>query len=386
MFNHTMLKLAIFTLIAMHPLQNTLQAAENEINKSESESDLKPVVKTVLKTVLKTDLKSVPKDEQLRLKLFKDSLNTRRCLTLPKSLTNGSRSIDPELNQFLNDFKTGIEKLDATKLLPLFHPRTVTNLAPVNDLLFSMKLKLGAPFEVSTFRLWAVNTVDGTPTPVVCGGLDHTELQFWPQFGYNLEFAIWIQVLGKQELGRIFATIVNKDDKWYIGALHYHQWTHGGKDYEHWFLSGKKDLEKKHDHSAFVKFDIATKLVDGKKQFLLGIHNQLKSYQKQILVRSKWESDIKSILNEWKVLYLNTILGPNGAGIIIRIEIPGEISANDLTRDCHKMGKTLKNQAWFSNLDGFKCSYVMKGENPGKEGKLGGIYLPLNEIGVIKTP
>ena len=126
------------------------------------------------------------KVEILRSKLFKGSLETRRCLTLPKSLKNGSVSIDTDLDSFINDFKKGIETLDSTRLLPLFHPRTVTNLAPVNDLLASMKLTLGAPFEVSTFRLWAVNTVDGNPDPVVCGGLEHTEFQIVSELGPKL--------------------------------------------------------------------------------------------------------------------------------------------------------------------------------------------------------
>ncbi|MEZ4740945.1 MAG: hypothetical protein R3B45_00605 [Bdellovibrionota bacterium] len=224
----------------------------------------------ILEVIAQDDSKLVQKvaseamTEKLRSTLFKQSLQNRSCLTIHNSLQNGADIIDKDLKDFLTKLSNGFESRNTSELLPLFHPKILDSLIPIKELLSAMRITLGPPFEVSTYRLWAINTVDGDPSPVTCQEQGKASLKFWPQFGYNLEFAIWLQILGQKELGRIFATLVNKEGHWYIGALHYHQWTHAGKDFEHWVYEGQKDLRDDSLHSAFIKFDIASKLVYGK--------------------------------------------------------------------------------------------------------------------------
>jgi hypothetical protein len=314
--------------------------------------------------------------EIMRKKLFADALDKPACLTFPKNLKDDAKLIDPKLAQFLKNLTTGFQSSSAKVLQPLFHPKLQTTVGQINEILASQKATLGAPIEASVFMLWALNTVDGSPTPLNCGGVENSTITVQPQFGPNLQIGVWLQLMGQNELGRVFSILINKNNEWYLGSLHYHQWTHSGKNYEQWYALGKADFEANLKPAAYVKLDIARKLLDGRDQFQLGIHQEMVQFQESVLTITAFEKDMRDILKDWNITSMSSILAKNGAGIAFRIELPQEISANALKADCAKMATVLAAQKWFQKLDGFKCSYLMKGEDPTREGKLGGLYLP----------
>jgi hypothetical protein len=318
--------------------------------------------------------------ELMRKKIFAESLDKAACLTFPKNLKDDAKSIDPNLVKFLNDLKMGFQGSNAKAMLPLFHPRMKAGLTQVKEILASQRGTLGGPLEASIYMLWALNTVDGSPGPLNCGGVENSNITIWPQFGPNLQVGVWLQIMGQKELGRVFAVLVNKDNQWYLASLHYHQWTHVGKNYEHWYGLAKQDLDANLKPAAYVKLDIAAKLVDGRDQFKLGIYDEIVKAQETVMSKDAFESELRSLLKDWKIVYLSSILAKNGAGIAFRIEVPQEISTNALKEDCGKMAKVLAAQKWFQKLDGFKCSYIMKGEDPSKEGKLGGFYISRDSL------
>lgn len=318
--------------------------------------------------------------EAMRRKLFPQSLETAACLTFPKNLKEDAKSIDPKLAEFLNSLNVNIKNNDSESLLTLFHPRLGMKRGTAKELLASQRATLGAPLESSTLMLWALNTVDGTPTPLACGGVENSNITVWPQFGYNLQFGVWLQLMGQKELGRIFLTIVPKDGQWYIAALHYQQWTHSGKTYEHWYQAAQQDLAENFKPAAFLKLDIASKLIDGRDEFRLGVFDQLIEFQNSVMSKTDFDKEIRNALTGWNIVYVSSILAKDGAGLAVRVELPKEISTMAMKDDCGKIGRTLQKQPWFAKIDGIKCSYIIKGEDQSRDGRLGGFYLRANEI------
>jgi hypothetical protein len=239
----------------------------------------------------------------------------------------------------------------------------------------SQRSTLGGPISVTPYVLYAMNTVDGNPTPLVCDGSEDTKLSITPQYGYNLEVGIWLQLMGQRELGRVFAVAVNKDDKWYLGTFHYQQWTHGGKSYADWYIAANDDAKAGLLPAAYLKADLAAKLLDGEGQFELSLHEEMVAYRDKLMVDQNFQKIISDILKDKKVIAAKSIFAKDGAGLMVRFEIPAEISTNDLAADCKKVLGLFKTEKWFGALDGLKCGYTMKGEDPNRDGRLGSLYL-----------
>ena len=165
---------------------------------------------------------------------------------------------------------------------PLFHPRLNTSLFAVKEILAKVDTTLGGPLDVSVYRLWALNTVDGSPKGLHCDG---DELTVHPHYGYALQFGIWLQIMGQKEIGRAFATIVPVGDKWYLGSFYAQQWTHASKDPIAWAQQAQRDLEKGQKEAAFVEFDVASKLLEMGKNIELELISQVNSARDQIMTK-----------------------------------------------------------------------------------------------------
>jgi hypothetical protein len=196
--------------------------------------------------------------EQLRSKIFKDSEGTANCRTL-KTDPRGQIGLDPHIDQFIADLIRAIRTKDALVLQPMFHPRLNTGLFALKEALAKIDATFGGPLDVSIYRLWALNTVDGSAKGLEC--VDD-KVTVYPHYGYSLEFGLWLQVMGQKEVGRIFTTIVPVEDKWYLGSFQSQQWTHAGKDPSAWIDDAAKDVSKGLKESAYVKYDIASKLLE----------------------------------------------------------------------------------------------------------------------------
>ena len=105
------------------------------------------------------------------------------------------------------------------------------------------------------------------------------------------------------------------------------------------------------------------------------VRHSLKA-QQQIMPTAQWQAKIKKIASQHTVLFVNSIFTPDGVGILLRLHLAKELSGKDLTRTCSSLLAAFKQQQWFANFRGIKCSFVVKGEPTDREGVLGGIYMP----------
>ncbi len=304
---------------------------------------------------------------------FGDDVKTRKCHTLKTTLKEGVNAIDPELNKIVEDLKLAFKKGDAKKIRPLFHPRLNTPLSGIQEVIARQKNSLKLPFEVSLYRAWILNTPEGRPSPLDC---DAGEIKLWPHYGYELQVPMWLQILGQKEIGRIYVSFIQHQEKWVIGGMHYHQWTHIGDNYENWFQKARKDLDEGFGPSAYIKFDLTAKLVGGAQFFELSIKDQIEQFQQSLLDKNLWEGSFKAFFKDHRPLvYTSSIFAQGGAGLLLHFQVEKELTTKEIQEDCMDAAKLLNKEKWFQKIDGIKCNYVFKGADPTKEGRLGGVFV-----------
>jgi hypothetical protein len=313
--------------------------------------------------------------EKLRLKLFPTPSKVS-CNSIDTGPKTGSK-IDSELDGFIQLILTAIRENDAKKMLPLFHKRMNVKMMQIQTSFNRLNSVYRVPFDVSIYRLWALNTVDGTPNGLSC---NQDELTVYPLYGYPLQFGLWLQIMGQLELGRIYISLVPANGRWNIGSFHSQQWTHDSRDFATWDEEGQKNQRMGYPLAAYVKYDIAAKLLNGGGFIDIPMQDHIIKRRDSAITKQKWQESIKSILKEWNIAYTATMLVAGGGGVLARIRIDKEISLVDMKKDCNRLAKTLIKQPFHNYLEGVRCSYVLPRENPKKEGLLGGMFLSFSDL------
>lgn len=308
--------------------------------------------------------------EDLRQKLFKGRVEAGSCLPLGPAQR---QSTDAGLERTLKDIAAAIKDKDARALQPLFHPRLNTSLAAIQTTYARMGQTYGAPFEISIFRLWAFNTVDGNPKGLEC---NEDGLKAFPLYGYPLQFGAWLQVMGQNELGRLYIGLVPYSGGWRIGAFQLQQWTHAGKDAAVWAEAGLKSARLGLKEAAFVQFDIAAKLLDGGGFMDINARQEMVSKRDGVLTPPEWDQRIRAAVKDHEVAYAASMLVTDGAGLLLRLRIPGEIALDTMKGRCQQIAQLLAQSPWAQPLAGVRCAFLLPQEKANLDGGLGAIYVP----------
>ena len=352
--------------LAMNLAAPRAALAEGEAVGSGSDYQLKPV---------KDPEVNSPK-EALRKTLFADRLDKPGCVVV-KSDPHGVVEAERELDYFLKVLMDAIKKKNELALQPLFHQRTNTTLAAIGDTFGRLDLTYGAPFDVSLFRLFAINSVDGTPVGVPCEG---DSLSVFGLYGYPLQFGAWLSVMGQKELGRIYVGIVPADGRWNIGSFHVQQWTHAGRDYMAWAKEALEAKGKGHREAAFVKYDLAVKLLEAGNYLELAAKKDLEAARNASMTQDAWDKSIKGTLKSFDVIHTATLFVEGGAAILVRLRVPGEISVENIKKSCRDIVADLGKNEWTDDLVGVRCGYNLPKEPADKDGVQGGIFLSFKEV------
>lgn len=323
-----------------------------------------------------TDPKQKSPKEDLRLKLFKDQAAKPGCGAVqidPK----GNSGVDAELDGFLKTAVEAIKKKDDKGLQPLFHPRLNVGLLAIQETFAKLDNQYGAPFDVSVYRLWALNTVDGSPKGLTC---EDDRLTVNPQYGYPIQFGVWLQVMGQRELGRIFLAIVPAEGRWNIGAFHAQQWTHDSKDFATWAEEGVQNDRMGMKEAAYIKFDIASKLLDGGGFVEISMRDEATKARDAVMSFANFDKSVRQALKDFDVVQTATLLVVGGSGVLVRIKVPAEISVENMQKECNRTAETLMKQQWTGYVEGIRCSYLLPNEDPKKEGQMGGMFVRFSEL------
>jgi len=328
-----------------------------------------------------TIVKAIPSPtdpgEPLRHQLFSDALETPACRlvkTDPRGTMTSPKPRPEALQATLSAIIAAVQAKNDKALQPLFHNRLNVSLAALAETFGKLDFTYGSPYDVSVFRLWALNTVDGATAPLSCPG---DQVKVYPQYGYPLQFGLWLQVMGQKEIGRIYVSLVPVNDSWVIGAFRTQQWTHAGKDYAEWADLAGKAAHATFKESAFIKYDLAAKLTDGGTFVELAVHDDLLKARDAVMTPDQWVQKIKSAIKGYDTVYASTILVVGGDGILLRLLSAKELSLEDMTAQCKAIAKNLVNLAWTAKVTGIRCSFLLPAEDPKKDGAMGSIYTEL---------
>ena len=342
-------------------------AAQEPASSGSSDRDIAPV----------SDANVNSPKEKLRTKIFASNLETPGCKPIQVHPRGGIADLDAELDGFLKQLIQAVQRHKETDLQPLFHRRLNVSIPAIAESFAKLDFSLGAPLDVSIYRLWAYNTVDGSPSGINCG---EDGLKAFPQYGYPLQFGVWLQLLGKQELGRIYVSVVPADGRWNIGAFHTQQWTHASKDFIAWAQEGELDARKNLKESAYVKLDIAQKLLDVGGFLESTTHADITKARDALMTKDDWDHSVRKPLEGFEIIYTGSLLVLDGAGILARIRVPGEVSVMEIKESCKKMAQSIRATSWGAALGGMRCSFNLPKESSKRDGVLGGIYVSFIDL------
>lgn len=315
--------------------------------------------------------------EKMRVAIFGTEAATPGCALVKTIDKEAVAKLDKDLDKFLKDLLAAVKSRDEMSLQPLFHKRTNTSLAAIGESHARMASVVGLPLDVSIYKLWALNTVDGTPKGLNC---DDEGVTAFPLYGYPLQFGLWLQVMGKTEVGRIFLSIVPAEGRWNIGSYHFHQWTHAEKDAGTWVKDAFSARDAGDLTGSYMRFDLAKKLLNAGKFLEIPAALDAEKAREAIMSSDKFIETVRMGMTKEDVPFIATLLVVDGVGLLYRMRVAEEISTVDIKKRCREHATKVKNQTWAKGITGLRCSFLMPREAPEKEGALGGIYIAFNEL------
>ena len=321
-------------------------------------------------------LENSPK-EKMRITLFDAEATMPKCGLVKTIDKEAVSKLDSDLDKFLKELVAAIKSRDEKSLQPLFHRRTNTTLAAIGESHARMASVVGLPLDVSIYKLWALNTVDGTAKGLNC---EDEGVTAFPQYGYPLQFGVWLQVMGKAEIGRIYLSIVPADGRWNIGSYHFHQWTHAEKDAGTWVKEAFAARDAGDLTGAYMRFDLAKKLLNAGKFLEIPASVDAEKARESIMTSEKFIETVRMGMTKEETPFIATLLVVDGVGLLYRLRVAEEISTNDIKKRCRDHALKVKRETWAKGISGLRCSFLMPKEAPEKEGALGGIYIAFDEL------
>ena len=179
----------------------------------------------------------------------------RTCRPLANSSMTSFAEVDPPVNKLIAAILAAIKQEGHKALHALLHPRLQRSNIDLGAFFTRLRFIYRAPWTLNVTRLWELRPAQSV-AELHCVA---DTLYLKPLYGYELQYFLWLSVVGKKELGRIIVPLVKRRDKWVIGALHTRQWTHLGLDFNDWL--GKAMQTQQEPMQAWALFDITQKLL-----------------------------------------------------------------------------------------------------------------------------
>ena len=281
----------------------------------------------------------------------------------------------PKISKFLTKAMQEFSKVPVDGALKLFHPRLKTKLASLHSAQQIWQGSLGKPVKILIHKTWALQNSSGRAIPISC---NDGAMILTPLYGYDFQLAVWFELRGTDEFGRIFALVVPHESQWKFGYFQYRKWTHAQKRPVDWLAEADSDLQSTSMLAAFPKYHLALKLISGNPHYAMTSHRSLKKFLKKRYSEEQWLKQIQPLFLN-KVLHVGSLFVPDGAGLLVRFLLTKEESSVFIREHCKQSLRKLTQQPWF-NLQGLNCSYVMKGEPTDREGQLGGLYMTKDSL------
>jgi hypothetical protein len=310
-------------------------------------------------------------NEQLANKFSMD-LKASQCVTLTRNqLTDKSLQ---GLDQLLGDLVQGLNQKNAKALKPLFHERLNIDELKLESVFSLMDRNYGHPFDVSLFEAYLLHSVEGKAAYIPC---EKSRLEVLPQYGYDMQVVLWLQIMGKNEVGRLITALVPTKNGWRLGSFHSWQWTHESKDYTHWFAEAAKYSEAKNYFAAYFHAAIASKLLEASPYMKFADQEPLAKFKAELFpTEEQLLAAFKGLGQLENLGYVGSSLSDGGIGLVLRFAITEELSSMAMRTDCEEKAKRLLATAGLEFLQGVRCSYNLPKDPLTKDGSFGSQYFP----------
>lgn len=275
--------------------------------------------------------------------------------------------------EFLQELLYNIKHQKTYRLQNLMHPHIRPHNTPQKlkkNLLSSL-----SSFEVSIAKQFATYNPDRSSDDILCH--EH-QIFLSPQYGYPLQFFVWISLLGSQEIVRIMFTVIPTKGQLYIAASYEQRWTHNGDNAERWTAKADAADKKNDTIRAFIFYNVAKKLLSGRSFFRLTLEDRIQTYLKKTQLQTRVIEQLSEIIQDFPIRSVSPIVISQGAvGLhiyftppILKQTIPyaaskHSVSNEQLENHCKNTLSTLETQPWFSDIQGISCSYdIANTQNP----------------------
>lgn len=288
------------------------------------------------------------------------------------------QDVDKSLNDFVQSVFTKLQEGSGSGFKPFFHPQLRVK-SDIGERIMAIFAKTyRKPWQFSVYRVYALFSPKADKIDIAC---PDDQVTISGRYGYKVQFGVWLQIMGQNELGRIFLSVSPREDKWYITGWHFQQWSQSGKDYEAWTKAGTDAFNAKKPILAHMSFDVAQKLLFGGEFIDFDVKKQIIAARDQAITKEGWLEKAQSLLKSKDEIYIGTVLAEDGVGILLRERVPTGYATNELQKRCLSKGKALIKEGWLApGSGGLRCEFVLPGEDPDREGTLGSLFYTRSDL------
>ena len=316
--------------------------------------------------------------EKVRLQIFAEGAKSPSCKIISRGPGVKLESIDASLQLFTSNLLDALKNTKEEQLETFFHPR-LKGAGNIGRRLFAtLRNRYATPWDFSVSRVFALYTVSGEKLVLPC---PDDNIAITALYGYPIQFGIVFSMMAQNELSRIFALVVPRQGVWYVGGFHIQQWTFMSKDFEAWANEGIEAMKSGDNTNAYLKFDIAQKMLFGGDFLSYPIKEKILESRAAAMSKEGFLDKIKQTSKNSALVYAGTALLNDGPGILIRERLTKDVTTPEIKEACTKSAKAMLDAGTIKpDMGGVQCDFIYPGENPKKQGQVGGFYLSHKQI------
>lgn len=286
---------------------------------------------------------------------------------------------EARLHTFLNELLTVLRSDNYDSLVNFFHPGTRVGSKVGTKVHTLLRNRYDQPWQFSVFRVWRLKSKEGSKGLVrTCPDSDGAIII--SQYGHETQYAIWLQIMGQNELGRLVLAIAPVQGKMQIVGFRIQQWTELGEDAESWTKRAQSWLQQNNRIQAYFAFDVAQKLLAGEDFVIYPQQRALRTARDELFTQAKIVKLINEQLKTQSIAYVGGLVAKEGTGILIREIVTPDEPTHKLHDLCLKRGSALKGAGWLREKQGLRCNFIVAGMDPTQDSPLGGFYLSPSDL------
>ncbi len=284
------------------------------------------------------------------------------------------------LHNFLNEFLEAVRTDSWKKIEGLFHPRAKRTKDLGDKMKAILKNRYDEPWQFSVFRVWRI-AIPNARKAILDSCPESDGAHIIAQNGYETQYMVWLQIMGKNELGRIMLAVAPDKGRMHATALRVQQWTQLGEDAEVWVQRAEELFKAEQKIQAYMALDVAQKLLSGEDLLVYPRQRQIIDARNKIVSQAELVKKMNETLNINTIAYIGSLLTKEGTGLLIREVIEKQEVTSILQERCKSRADGLIKMGWLTpGKTGLRCNYIFPGMDPEKDSPMGGFYFAPEDL------